>query len=415
LIHSWRSYRWFGVVLSVSLLAGCSWFTWLPWVDDPDDEKDKDEPAKLVKFEHEIKLDRLWRAKIGEGLGKKYLRLEPAIVADRIIATDGYGHVEARDRFSGKRIWRTKTHSLREGFISKMNFIDRTDPSFVGGGVGVGEGLALLGTTNGEVVALDVADGSLRWTAELGSEVLSTPSADGGLVFAQTIDGRLLALNVADGSTVWTYDNQVPILTLRGTSSPLVQSDIVFAGFANGKIIAFRTGNGEPIWEHRVMLPEGRSELERMVDIDAQPLMSNGAIFISAYHGPTTSISARDGRPRWEQKVSSHLDLAEGYGQVYVVNEDDHIVAMDQESGEINWTQEDFENRVLTAPLAFSNYVLVGDDAGYLHVIAQRDGRHLGRRKLDRKGLRSDMIVEDSTVYVLDNSGGLHALEIEQR
>lgn len=411
---STRYTRWPLVLVPVLLLAGCSWFTWLPWVDDPDDDK-SDEPAKLVKFTEEIKLKRLWRASIGDGLGRKYLRLRPAIVADRIIAADGYGHVEARDRFTGKRIWRTRTHELDKGFLSSLNFIDRTDPSFVGGGVGVGEGLALVGTTDGEVVALDVADGSQRWVARLGSEVLSTPAAEDGRVFAQTIDGRLVALSATDGEVLWTYDNQVPILTLRGTSSPVVERNIVFAGFANGKIIAFRTENGEPIWEDRVMLPEGRSELERIVDVDTQPLVTDGMVYIAAYHGPVKALSGRDGRTRWEREVSTYLDLAEGYNQIYVVDEQDVVSAIDEASGEVNWQQDDFARRKLGSPLAFSNYVLVTDDEGYLHVIAQRDGRHLGRRKIDGKGVRSNMLVQDGTVYVLDNAGGLHALEIENR
>lgn len=411
---STRYTRWPLVLVPVLLLAGCSWFTWLPWVDDPDDDK-SDEPAKLVKFTEEIKLKRLWRASIGDGLGRKYLRLRPAIVADRIIAADGYGHVEARDRFTGKRIWRTRTHELDKGFLSSLNFIDRTDPSFVGGGVGVGEGLALVGTTDGEVVALGVADGSQRWVARLGSEVLSTPAAEDGRVFAQTIDGRLVALSATDGEVLWTYDNQVPILTLRGTSSPVVERNIVFAGFANGKIIAFRTENGEPIWEDRVMLPEGRSELERIVDVDTQPLVTDGMVYIAAYHGPVKALSGRDGRTRWEREVSTYLDLAEGYNQIYVVDEQDVVSAIDEASGEVNWQQDDFARRKLGSPLAFSNYVLVTDDEGYLHVIAQRDGRHLGRRKIDGKGVRSNMLVQDGTVYVLDNAGGLHALEIENR
>ena len=131
--------RWSLMAVASLMLAGCSWFTWLPWVDDPDDEDAKDKPAELVKFDRELKLNRVWRARIGDGLGKKYLRLQPAIVADRIIAADGYGHVEARERFTGKRIWEISTHDFKEGFFAWMNFYDRTDHSFIGGGVGVGE------------------------------------------------------------------------------------------------------------------------------------------------------------------------------------------------------------------------------------------------------------------------------------
>ena len=405
-----RAYQSALVLLLSALLGACSW-TWLPWVDSP--EKDLTKPSKLVDFKPEIKLKRDWRATIGEGLGKKYLRLRPAVLADRIIAADGYGAVEARDRFSGKRIWRTQTHDLDSGFFSALNFLDRRDPSFVAGGVGIASGLVLLGNTFGEVVALDAADGSERWRASLGSEVLSVPSASRDSVFAQTIDGRLVALSIESGEERWSFDNQVPILTLRGTSSPIFADNIVYTGFANGEVAALRAENGELLWEHRVMLPEGRSELDRMVDVDAAPLINGANVYVGAFQGRVKSLSRRDGRPLWEHEISTFLDLADGLGQIYVVDDDDVISAIDQGSGEVNWTQTDFQRRKLSAPIAFSNYIAVGDDEGYVHIIAQRDGRHLGRRKLDGKGIRSGMVYSDSTLYVLGNSGSLHALQIE--
>lgn len=404
--------RWVLITLSSLLLAGCSWFSWLPWVEG-EKESDKTKPAELVKFQPEISLDRQWKASIGQGLGKKFLRLTPAVVADRVIAADGYGHVEARDRFSGKRIWRTEIGGVEGGWLSGINFLDRRDPSFVAGGVGTGDGLALLGTTEGDLVALDVASGSEQWRSDLGSEILSIPAVGEGLVFAQSIDGRLVALDRDSGAVRWTYDNQLPILTLRGTSSPIEADGIVYAGFANGKLVALRATNGEPIWEHRVMLPEGRSELERMVDVDTRPLLLGGTVYIGSYHGRVKSLSRRDGRALWEHEISTHLDLAEGYGQVYSVDEDDVITAIDQQSGEIAWVQEDFKRRQLSPPVAFSNYLAVGDTEGYLHIIAQRDGRHLGRRKLDGDGIRTVGVVADTTLFVLGNSGSLHALEIE--
>lgn len=400
------------VALVCLLLGGCSWFTWLPWVDG-DDEKDANEPAELVDFDHEVTLARQWRARIGEGLGKKYLRLKPAIVADRIIAADGYGRVEALNRFTGKRIWQTRTHELDAGFLSGLNVLDRMDPSFISGGVGVGEGLALLGTTDGEVVALDVAEGTQRWVARLGSEVLAIPAAADGRVFTQTIDGRMIALDADSGEVIWTYDNQVPILTLRGTSSPVVREDVVYGGFANGKVMAFRTSNGEPVWEHRVMLPEGRSELDRIVDVDMPPLVTPGGLYVGSYHGRVKGLTLREGRPLWEHKLSTYLDLAVGYGLIYAIDDEDIVTAIDQNTGEVAWQQDAFRLRQLSPPVAFSNYLVFGDAEGHLHVLAQRDGRLMGRRKLDGDGIRSGIALAESTLYVLGNSGALHALEVE--
>jgi outer membrane protein assembly factor BamB len=407
--------RWPLLVITSLLLGGCSWFTWLPWVDDKTAVEVSTDPFPLVKFEEEVDLDRLWRASVGDGLGKKYLRLSPAVVADRVVAADGYGNVEAFDRFKGKSVWQVNFHELDRGFFDALNFMDRRDPSFVSGGVGIGGGMVLIGTTFGELIALSAADGSMVWRAPVDTEIVSVPSVGDGLVFAQSINGRLMALDAETGEIVWSYDNQVPVLTLRGTSSPVFDAGVVYTGFANGKVIALRASNGEPIWEHRVMLPEGRSELERMVDVDSSPLVKGPSVYAAAYQGRIKNLSRRDGGPRWEHDISTHLDLAEGYDQVYVVDDNDVVHAIDQNSGEIVWTQESFKYRQLTPPTAFSNYIVFGDAEGYLHVIAQRDGRLLGRRKIDGDGIRSGIALADGTLYVLGNSGKLNAIDIQLR
>ena len=395
----------------------------MPGIGGKSDDKEKKlEPAKLQDFDAEVRIKRLWKASIGKGLGRKYLRLDPAVLADRVYAADGYGVVEARDRFTGKRAWRTSIGKARQGrtgrlrMVPRIRLFDRRDVSFVSGGVGAGGGFVLIGTVEGHLVALSAADGGEVWRAYVGSEILSRPAAGDGAVLVHTLDGRLLALEQDDGAVRWSHDNQVPILTLRGSASPVFVGNIVYAGFDNGMVSAIKTGNGEPLWEHRVMLPEGRSELDRMVDIDGSPLVEGPVLYVVSYQGRLKALRRADGAPLWQQDISSHLDLATGYGHVYVVDDTDVVIAIDQQSAEEVWRQGGLYRRKLSSPVAFSNYLVVGDDEGYLHVLAQSDGRFLARRKLDGKGIRSAMAVADGrTLYFLGNSGALHAIEIEAR
>lgn len=401
------------VLVGLALAAsGC--FSWLPWVDDKG--KDLDKPAELVKFKEEVRLKTSWSKKIGDGLGKKYLKLAPVIVADRVIAADGYGYVAAHDRFTGKRVWRIKLPSPEEHGLFDFNPLSRRDDSFVSGGLGAGDGRILLGTARAEVIAMSVADGSEQWRSRVSSEVVSAPSAAGGKVFAQTSDGRLVALDGATGARIWTYDTQVPILTLRGTSSPVVKGGTVFAGFSNGKIGAFRAGNGELLWEQRIMLPQGRSDLDRIVDVDGNVLVdSQGAVFAASFQGRIKAMRPNDGSVLWERDASSYRDLAEGYGQVYVVDDLDIVTAIDKRTSDVVWTQTGLYKRKLSSPIAFSNYLLVGDGDGYLHVLAQSDGRFVGRRKIDGDGLSASLIVADGTLFCLSNGGKLVALTVVQR
>ena len=218
-----------------------------------------------------------------------------AIVADQIFAADGYGRVEAFDRFTGKRTWRTQLDAESGGFLSSFDVLDRTDPSFVSGGVGAGGGKVFIGTTNGELLAFSVSDGSIAWRQEVDGEVLSPPVTGEGLVFVQTIDGSLMALELATGGVRWEIDNQVPILTLRGTATPVYEAGVVYAGFASGAVVAVRAENGEPIWNHLVALPEGRSELERMIDVDSTPLLDGPMVYAVSYQGNLRGVRRQDG------------------------------------------------------------------------------------------------------------------------
>ena len=400
------------LLLPAFLLAGCSWFSFLPWVDEKEKKVDADEPVALQDFDAEAKLVRLWRAKVGRGLGRKYLRLRPAVLADRIYAADAYGSVVALNRFSGKRVWQASVGEPDEGPF--YEFWDRRDPAFVTGGVGTGGGLVLLGTTRGEVIALDAGDGTERWRAEVSSEVLSRPTIADDAVIAQTADGRLVALEAEDGSQRWAYDSQVPLLTLRGTAAPVVESGLVFAGFGDGNVTAIEARSGAPIWRQRIMLPQGRTELDRMVDVDGTPLLASGLLLAASFQGRLKAMNPTDGRVVWDIEASSYLDLAEGYGHVYLVSDDDVVNAFAIASAAAAWQQENLRNRRLTSPLAFGNYLLVGDEEGWLHVLAQSDGRFLARRKAPG-GLRSPLVEVDDVVYVLADDGSLEALEIERR
>jgi outer membrane protein assembly factor BamB len=397
------------VLVGAALLAsGC--FSWLPWGNK---KVDPDAPAELTSYKAEVKIDRVWGASVGEGLGKQYMRLPPAILAERVFAADGFGYVEARDRFSGKRIWKARIGSDGKGFFSFLNPFDRTDYSYVTGGVGAGEGLVLLGTTKAEVIALSAADGSLRWRAPMSSEVLAPPSTGDGLVFVQTSDGRLVALEAEDGARRWTFDTQVPILSLRGTGSPQFASGVVVAGFANGKVTAFRANSGEPLWDARVMLPQGRSELDRIADVDGDPVITPSAVYAASFQGRVTAIRPSDGTALWERDASTYVDLGEGGGRVYVVDDKSVITAYDERTSTVAWEQRALFKRGLTGAAAIGDYVVVGDADGFVHVLAQSDGHLVGRRKIDGDGIRSRPVVGDDFIYVMGNSGDLAALKIK--
>lgn len=375
----------------------------------------EEQPAKLVKFAAEAEVRKLWSVSIGSGLSDKWLMLSPAVDGTHVYAADAFGIVEARNLRDGKALWETRIG--RAGARGLLNFsvFTSSDTTLISGGVGVGDGLVLVGTSQGQVVALDQVNGQEVWRADVSSEVVASPVTNGDIVAVQTVDGQLAALDAETGESRWRYDVQVPILTLRGTAAPVIVGDVVLAGFSSGKIAALGAERGELRWEQRIMLPQGRTELERIVDVDTTPLVTGSLIFAASYQGRLKRVRLADGDLEWEREVSTYRDLAQGYGQVYVVNESDEILAYDMNSSDLAWTQSGLRLRRLTSPVTFGNYLVVADGEGYLHVLAQSDGRFIARIKLGAGGFRSRIVAFDDGLLALGNSGRLFSLDIVRK
>lgn len=359
------------------------------------DSEEEIAPNALVSFEAEKSVDVLWSADVGSGLGEKYHQFQPAIWGDQIFANDSNGRVQAFSRKDGQRLWDTELELPASG------------------GVGAGYGTVALASEVGEVIALSDVDGAEQWRAKVSTEVVAAPQINSDLVVAQLINGRLVAFDRVTGERRWTYDNLVPRLTLRGTSSPVVTQNVTLAGFASGKVVAVDNAKGRVVWERKAAIPQGRSELERMVDIDGRPLLADGRLFVTSYQGRLIAMDPRKAQILWSQNVSSYRSLAAGFGNVYVSEANDFVQAFDQSSSASVWQQNALENRSITSPVALSSALAVADAEGYLHFMSQVDGHFIARYKVDSDGVLGDMLAFENVLYVLGNSGRLVALKLK--
>jgi len=369
--------------LSAAVMVGCS------------SSKKELPPAELEKFSAEVELDRIWKRNVGVGQGDLYNNLTPALDGLTLYAADAKGRVVALERETGKEKWEVK---LKEP---------------LSGAVGAGGGLVLVGTLDGQVITLDEADGSEKWRAQVSSEVLAAPQTNGDVVVVQTQDDKLVALDISNGERRWIYESTLPVLTVRGHSEPLVDVRQVFAGLASGKVVALSAETGIPMWEQRVAQPTGRSELERMVDIDGRLLLDDQTLYVVSYQGNVAALDAQSGRPLWQHAASSYVGPGAGFGSVYISEADGTVQALDAGSATELWSTEALARRQLTAPVAFSNFVAVGDFEGYLHLLGQTDGRMAGRVRVDGDGLRAAPLTVGDLLFVYGNSGDLAAYKLK--
>lgn len=377
------------VLCQVLLLSGCSWL-------DSFRDDDKVRPNELTKIKEEVKLRKVWSVNVGKGQGKKFNRLYPAYFNGKIFAASNNGVVVAVDAVSGRTLWRDKTDYV------------------ITGAAGAGKGLVLIGTENSLVVAFDEASGKELWQAKVTSEVLSAPVTDGRIVVVQTVDGSLIGLDASNGNQRWIYENSVPALSLRGTSEPKIMENFVISALANGSVISVALDNGTLRWEERVAIPTGRSDIDRLVDIDGEIVVNDAGLIIApSYQGYVAAIDAVTGQTRWRSKESSYVGAGSGFGNIYIVDDEDNVKAYRTGQDATIWSNDQFLHRQLSSPLGFSNYVAVADYKGYVHLLSQVDGRIVGRVKVDGDGVRSHMLYQDSTLYVYGNSGTLAAFRVQ--
>ncbi|MBN4055533.1 outer membrane protein assembly factor BamB [bacterium AH-315-K03] len=376
------------LILLVTLLTvGCSYF----------DEEDELGPAPLVEFESERSFNKVWSTSVGDGQGGVYNRLTPVIDDGIIYVASADGDVEAITLDTGKTVWDIE--------------LDRS----IIGGIGLGNDVLMAGTASGHVVLLKRENGEQLWEADVQGEVLAPPQTNGKLIFVQTYNGQMLALDINDGSRVWSYRNTVPILSLRGTSTPLLMRDSVYGGFANGRVISFDAETGAISWNTKIAVAKGNSEIERIIDVDGAMLLVNNIMYVASYQGNVAAIDIISGRRLWSKESSSYVGLSQGFGNLYVSGEDGSVTAFDKNGDDVRWAQTVLSRRKLTGSAILGSYVIVGDFEGYLHALSQVDGHIAARTQVDDDGMNADLIAIDDLLLVYGNSGKLAAYKLEEK
>ncbi len=358
------------------------------------DEDTADPPALLTEYTAEVQIDVLWKESVGDGADKQFLKLIPAVQADRVYAADRYGKLQARNTVNGDLVWQSDSELAYSA------------------GPGIGREVLVMGCTSGEVAAYDIATGEQKWIANAPSEVQAVPVIAKGTVIIRTTDGKVIALREGDGARLWLSESSVPALSIRGAGAPIIVDNTVLIGAANGKMQALQLSDGKSLWEATIAMPTGRSEVERLVDLDVDPVQSRGAIFISSFTGGTSSVSEVDGDVIWRNPdISSYAGMSADYRYLYVTDVHSEVSQLDQRNGASLWKQKDLHNRQLTAPIVYDNYVVVGDYEGYVHWLSANDGRQLGRIQISSSPVETQPVVVDGTVYVYAKDGTLAALK----
>jgi len=374
------------IPLVVFALTGCqtlrNWFS---------TDTDLLPPAELVDFEATIGFEERWSVDAGEGLDDRLGAIRPFLVDGEIWIGDYQGLITAVDAETGQVLQQFETDMA------------------LSAGPAVYDDLILVGNFDGQLVALDRASGREQWRTDLSSELLSFPVLHDGIVVARCIDGRTFGFDRADGARLWLYDRSIPLLTLRGNSDPLARGGEVFIGYDDGAVVGLDVASGALNWEQRVGIPEGRSELDRLADIDGPMIVVGTDLYVATYAGRAAALAVESGRILWIEDLASFSGLSLQRTSLAIADSDDSIWLLDRRNGTTLWSDDRLARRGVTRPVFIQDHLAVIDFEGYLHAYDQDTGEFTGRERILDESPASAPLVLGDTLYVLDADGTLSA------
>ena len=366
----------------VILLIGCSGIEY---------RSDTPEKKSLQPLAQNLIVKQAWSKSIGKGIDHADVRLLLSDKDNLLMACDVHGKVYVINQDTGKELWSTNLKTT------------------ISAGPTVGDNKIIV-SSNAKVIALNVNNGSVIWNTEVTSEVLAAPSVKDSVVFVHTLDGGISALSSNDGRQLWRFILHTPSLVLRRSSTPIVTKDYVIAGFANGKLVAVNRIDGIASWSQDLSSPTGRSDIQRMIDISADPIVLDDVVYVVGYQGKLAAFALQTGQLLWEKEVSSYSGMAIHKNIIYVAATNGDILAVERDTGNILWIQPDLQGRQLSQPVIQKDLLVVGDDDGYIHWLSLKNGQLQGRYKFQGDGIEAPPIVKGDKLYVYGRNGKLAKL-----
>ncbi|WP_437887479.1 outer membrane protein assembly factor BamB [Phytobacter sp. V91] len=380
-------------LLSVTLLSGCSLFS---------GEEDVVKMSPLPTVENQFTPTTAWSTSVGNGIGEFYSNLHPALDSGVVYAADRHGTVKAVSESDGKEVWSVSL-AEKSGWFS-------TSPALLSGGVTVAGAHVYVGSEKAKVYALNTSDGAVAWTATVAGEALSRPVVSDGLVLIHTSNGQLQALDESTGAIKWTVNLDMPSLSLRGESAPATAYGAAIVGGDNGRVSAVLMQQGQLIWQQRISQATGPTEIDRLSDVDTTPVIVNGVVYALAYNGNLTAMDLRSGQVMWKRELGSVSDFIVDGNRIYMIDQNDRVLALTTDGGVTLWTQSDLLHRNLTSPVLYNGYIVTGDSEGYMHWINVEDGHFVAQQKVDSSGFLTDPVVADGKLLIQAKDGTLYAI-----
>lgn len=377
------------MLLLCGIMQGCS------QVDDYLLGKDNTpKPKELEEIQPKIKVSKNWTAPVGKSRKySEYLKLKPVIRGDLVYTADTSGIVQAVNKKNGQVKWSTQ---LSHGILS---------------GPTIADGFVVVSTNASTLALLNQADGKEVWQTKVPGEILSPVALSHKKIIAKTIDGKVFAFDAINGKQLWSAEHGSPSLVLKASSSPIIMDNLVLIGFSDGKLDALELDTGRLVWQRSIAYATGASDVERLIDIDSDPIIKDKVAYLGSYQGYIGALSLTDGQFIWRKPGSVFKNMVLSANTLYLTDSHDVVWSLDRSTGHVNWKQTALKARGLTEPVIVGEDIVVGDKTGYLHFLDSQTGELMARSQLSA-GVSISPTVAGRNLYVLTDNGLLNQLSV---
>ena len=372
-----------------------------------DDEDPSTKIAELTEINQAFQPEVIWDASIGDGVEGYFSRIKPIVAYGKVFSASRMGDVVALDKATGKEVWQVDLSDIN----NERSFWDGRTSALVAGGPVAGMDKIFLGTENGKIFALVADTGELVWQANIKGEIITAPAIDSGILVVNSASGILKAFDANTGDELWKVQQDVPALTLRGISAPVIASGGVLLGTGKGEVSVFILEKGQQGWSTLIGEPTGSTELERVIDVDSAPVVFGDKIYSISSRGNLAAIDLASGRVLWKRQFSSFRQIAVYRNDIFITNTRGHVYAINRNNGIERWSNLSLTNRGVTGPAVVDDYIVVGDFEGYLHWLNQETGEIVARHNVDGSGVHSTPTVVDNIIYTQSRDGDLEVIE----
>ena len=351
-------------------------------------------------------LTKAWTAKVRGSSNSTRLGAAPVIGGGKLFAVGADGEINAFDHKTGSKLWSTSTEMS-----------DDMRPSAFGGGVSYDNGRLYSTNGAGDAKAINADTGEVIWRVKPAGPLRGSPTLAFGQAFLMTQDNQIIALNASTGASEWDESGSSTQSGVFGVAAPAAGQGTVIAGYSSGELSAYRFENGRTLWSDALARTNISTQVSSLTDIDADPIIDSGRVYALGQGGRMAAYELVTGQRIWELNLAGISTPAIAGEWIFTLTDDARILAIARSTGRVRWitylqefrNEEKKKNPIFwTGPVLAGNHLWVASSRGEIWKVSIGEGSSELFADIDQP-VSLPPVVADGHLYVLDDSGTIHA------